>query len=81
MIAPRDSPEGDDNKFCIGAEGHRGTLLATAYEGTLGVIRARTSSNRIRSQKLYLVREMDPRLYPYVVRMVDRIPDNFMRVK
>ncbi len=81
MISPRDSPEGNDNKFCIGAEGHRGVLLATAYEGTLGVIRARTSSNRIRSQKLYLVREMDPRLYPYVVRMVDRIPDDFMRVK
>ena len=81
MIAPRDSPEGEYNKFLTGLEGHRGVLLATAYEGTLGVIRALTSSNKIRRQKLYLVREMDPRLYPYVVRMVDQIPDDFMRVK
>ena len=81
MISPRDSPEGEYNKFLTGLEGHRGTLLATAYEGTLGVIRALTSSNKIRRQKLYLVREMDPRLYPYVVRMVDRIPDDFMFVK
>ena len=50
MISPRDSPEGEYNKFLTGLEGHRGVLLATAYEGTLGVIRALTSSNKIRAK-------------------------------